>query len=398
MSGRNDHTDSTRNPEIASLVMKQLRILTGFHAGATLQLAPGRHAVHGGADADIRLMDWKSADVMLDVDTSGVVRATTYADVPAASPTAEAGSNAIAAPAGETVILVDFAPMQFGDTILCIGPDDVTWPSDLDLLSTLLIRPVDVERNKRRRYYGALGTCVVLGIVAGAAVLLTTAPVSEAALRHGPAYRTTRIQEALAAAHMTELQVRTVGNSSVVTGMVPNLSDDQLVKSTLAKIAPTDIVRSYDVAQNAVHSIEDSLGIAGVHVKYLGNGDFAITGAVDSKDAVDKAVTRVRADLDSNIRRLVVQVTENPGHAAPVTGQFSEIVSSDSVQYTQTPDGVKHIYAVEVPADAAPASGATGEAAASVDGDTVARSASSPTRMPASPSTSAGSTPPLPTS
>ncbi|NTX20464.1 secretion protein [Burkholderia cepacia] len=377
--------------------MKQLRILTGFHAGATLQLAPGRHAVHGGADADIRLMDWKSAAVTLDVDASGVVRAITYADIPAGSP--EEGGNATAAvPAGETVILVDFAPMQFGDTILCIGPDDVTWPSDLDLLSTLLIRPADVERTKRRRYYGALGTCVALGIVAGAAVLLTTVPASEAALRRGPAYRTTRIQEALAAAHMTELQVRTVGNSSVVTGMVSNLSDDQLVKSTLAKIAPRDIVRSYDVAQNAVHSIEDSLGIAGVHVKYLGNGDFAITGAVDSKDAVDKAVTRVRPDLDSNIRRLVVQVTENPDRAAPATGQFSEVVSSDSVQYAQTPDGVKHIYAVEAPADAAPASGATDVTASSVDDATVARSASPPNRMPASPPTSAGSTPPLPTS
>ncbi|VWC38043.1 secretion-associated protein [Burkholderia lata] len=396
MNGSDDDTDSTCNPKIASLVMKQLRILTGFHAGATLQLAPGRHAVHGGADADIRLMDWKSADVTLDVDASGVVRAITYADMPAGSP--EESGNTIAVPAGETVILVDFAPMQFGDTILCIGPDDVMWPSDLDLLSTLLIRPADVERKKHRRYYGALGTCVALGIMVGAAVLLTPAPASEAALRHGPAYRTTRIQEALAAAHMTELQVRTVGNSSVVTGMVSNLSDDQLVKSTLAKIAPTDIVRSYDVAQNAVHSIEDSLGIAGVHVKYLGNGDFAITGAVDSKDAVDKAVTRVRADLDSNIRRLVVQVAENPGRAAPVTGQFSEVVSSDSVQYAQTPDGVKHIYAVEAPADAAPASGATDVTASSVDDATVARSATPPNRMPASPSTSAGSTPPLPTS
>lgn len=355
--------------------MKQLRILTGFHAGAMLQLAPGQHRVHGGAEADIRLTDWSGPDVTLDVDPSGVVRAITRVD---AADTA--APDTAAEP--EAVILVDFVPMRFGETILCVGPDDVPWPSDLDLLSTLLTRPadarVDAERRKRRRYYGALVACIAIGIVAGTAVLLTTAPDSEAALRHGADYRTTRIQDALAAAHMTELQVRTVGNTSVVTGMVANLADDQLVRSTLAKIASKDVVRSYDVAQNAVHSIEDSLGIAGVRVKYLGNGEFAITGTVDSKDALDKAVTRVRADLDSNIRRLVVQAVENPGHAAPVTGQYSEIVSSDTVQYTQTPDGVKHIYMTDAPADPVPASGvpvASGPALPSVDSSTIVRSA-----------------------
>jgi type III secretion protein D len=365
--------------------MKQLRILTGFHAGAMLQLVPGRHRVHGGADADIRLTDWTGADVTLDVDPSGVVRAVTRAEVPAG----EAADAAVAV-ADETVILVDFVPMRFGDTILCVGPDDTPWPSDLDLLSTLLTGPAnaqaDAGRRKRRRYYGALAACVALGIAAGVVVLLTTAPDSEAALRHGADYRTTRIQEALSAAHMNELQVRSVGNTSVVTGMVANLSDDQLVRSTLEKIASKDIVRSYDVAQNAVHSIEDSLGIAGVRVTYLGNGAFAITGTVDSKDALDKAVTRVRADLDSNIRRLVVQAVENPGHAAPVTGQYSEIVSSDTVQYTQTPDGIKHIYMTDEPAELAPASGvpvASGAALPSVDDSTIARSAGQAHAAPA---------------
>lgn len=363
--------------------MKQLRILTGFHAGAMLQLTPGQHRVHGGADADIRLTDWTGADVTLDVDPSGVVRASTRVDVPAGEPAQADGAATATAIEDETVILVDFVPMRFGETILCVGPDDTPWPSDLDLLSTLLTRPADAqadaERRTRRRYYGALVACVAVGIVAGTVVLLTTAPDSEAALRHGADYRTTRIQDALAAAHMTELQVRTVGGTSVVTGMVANLSDDQLVRSTLAKIASKDIVRSYDVAQNAVHSIEDSLGIAGVRVKYLGNGAFAITGTVDSKAALDKAVTRVRADLDSNIRRLDVQVDEHPGQAAaPAAGQYSEIVSSDSVQYTQTPDGIKHIYMTEAPADPAPASGvpvASGADVPSVDGSTIARSA-----------------------
>ncbi|MCA8023435.1 secretion protein [Burkholderia metallica] len=345
--------------------MKQLRILTGFHAGAMLQLAPGLHRVHADTDADIRLTDWSTAEVTLDVDTSGVVLALTHAD-----------NSEDAAADPEKLILVDFVPMRFGETILCVGPDDVPWPSDLDLLSTLLIQPVNTEQHKRSHYYGALAACVAVGIVMGTVVLLTTAPDSEAALRRGADSRATRIHDALVAAHMTELQVRTVGNTSVVTGMVANLADDQLVRSTLARIASKDIVRSYDVAQNAIHSIEDSLGIAGVRVKYLGNGEFAIIGTVDNKEELDKAVTRVRADLDSNIRRLVVQAVENPGHAT-TTEQYSEIVESDAVQYTQTPDGIKHVYVPDAPAEPVSATSmpvASDLSTPSVDSSTITRS------------------------
>ncbi|WP_175891691.1 secretion protein [Burkholderia cepacia] len=307
-----------------------------------LQLTPGQHQLHGGADADIRLIDWTDTGVVLEVAPSGVVRAM-FASASAGEPE----ENSVATDQ-ETAILADFVPIRFGDTVLCVGPDDTPWPSDLDLLSTLLMRSPDIlansYRRKRRYWYCVLAACIVISIVSGTAMLLTTAPNSEAALRHGADYQTMQIQEALSAVHMTELQVRTVGNTSVVTGMVANLSDDQLVRSTLAKIASKGIVRGYDVAQNVVLMIEDSLSIVGVRVKYLGNGEFVITGTVDSNDALDKAVTRLRADLDSNIRRLIVQTDEHHGQPVPAAGQYSEIVSSSTVQYMQTPDGIKHIY------------------------------------------------------
>ncbi|KWN14694.1 hypothetical protein WT83_16505 [Burkholderia territorii] len=350
--------------------MKQLRILTGFHAGAMLLLTSRQYQIHDGVDADIRLTDWTDARVTLDVDPSGGVSIVTHKAAPGGLV------------AGETVILTDFVPMRFGDTILCVGPHDLPWPSDLDLLSTLLAEPDDAQTDaggRRRRHYSvALATCVALGVAVGAAVLLATAPQSEAAQPNGADYRSARIQQALTAAHMDELQVHTVGNASVVTGMVANLSDAQLVRSALEKIASKNIVRNYDVAQSTVHTIEDSLGIAGVRVKYLGNGDFAITGTVDSREMLDKAITRVRADLDSNIRRLVVQVAENPGTAVP-DRQYSEIVSSDTVQYTQTPDGIKYVYGTNAPASPSAGSGASvayNTPVPSIDSSTIARSVS----------------------
>ncbi|MFM0594576.1 type III secretion protein [Paraburkholderia dilworthii] len=338
--------------------MKLLRILTGVHAGAQLQLTPGTHRVGADDDADIRLTDWRGADALLHVDASGVVSAQRVAAAVSAAQSAQTANGQAAAPlAGEEVVLlVDFVPMQFDDMILCIGADDAAWPSDLDLLSMLLARPAEArfaaERKKRRRYVGAVAACFVLGIVIVAGSLLTTTQMSRAALPRNADDRAQRVSEALAAAHLSGLQAHAVGSTVVVTGMVTSPADDDAVRTLLARIAPSGMARNYDVAQNDARSIEDSLGVAGAHVRYLGDGNFAITGAVSSRADLDAALARVRADLDPNVKNIVVQVAENGnvavGSATPAS--YSEMISSDDVRYAQTPDGVKHIYAVDPPA------------------------------------------------
>ncbi|MFM0081601.1 type III secretion protein [Paraburkholderia sediminicola] len=347
--------------------MKLLRILTGVHAGAQLQLTPGTHRVGADDDADIRLTDWRGADALLHVDASGVVSAQRVAAAAVQTVDAAEGEPAQPAVAEEVVLLVDFVPMQFDDMILCVGADDAVWPSDLDLLSMLLTRPAEArfaaERKKRRRYVGAVVACFVLGIVIVAGSLLTTTQMSRAALPRNADDRAQRVSEALAAAHVSGLQARAVGNTVVVTGMVTSPADDDAVRNLLARISTTGISRNYDVAQNDARSIEDSLGVAGAHVRYLGDGNFAVTGAVSSRADLDAALARVRADLDPNVKNVVVEAAENTGIAAanPAAASYSEMISSDDVRYAQTPDGVKHIYVVDPPAsdsDAAAAANA----------------------------------------
>jgi type III secretion protein D len=358
--------------------MKLLRILTGVHAGAQLQLTPGTHRVGADDDADIRLTDWRGADALLHVDASGVVSAQRVAAAVQMADTAD--GQAVPPVAGEEVVLlVDFVPMQFDDMILCVGADDAVWPSDLDLLSMLLTRPAEArfaaERKKRRRYVGAVVACFVLGIVIVAGSLLTTTQMSRAALPRNADDRAQRVNEGLAAAHVTGLQAHAVGNTVVVTGMVTSPADDDAVRNLFARISPTGISRNYDVAQNDARSIEDSLGVAGAHVRYLGDGNFAVTGAVSSRADLDAALARVRADLDPNVKNIVVQAAENSNvmAAGPAAASYSEMISSDDVRYAQTPDGVKHIYAIDTPAsdgdaaanaNAAGASGASGAALA----------------------------------
>lgn len=330
--------------------MKILRVLTGVHAGASLELTQGVHRIGSDEEADVCLTDWQGPDAMLEVDTADVIRVSRDQAGTAEGDTEEAGA----------VLLVDFVPMQFGDLVLCIGPGETAWPSDVELLSTLLASPVKSQlasyrqEQQRRRQLIAVGACVVLGGLIVAGTLLGTTELSRAAFPSSPDERTTRVAQALAASHINGLRVQPLGNTVVVTGMVATPSEDSAVRALLQRVAPTGIERRYDVAQDDVRSLQDSLGVAGTHVSYSGNGRFLITGTVDDMDRLRAAVTRVRGDLDSNVKALVIaaQQTTTPARTPP-PATYSEMVSADDVRYAETPDGVKHIFAVDVP-DAPP--------------------------------------------
>ena len=376
--------------------MKTLRVLTGIHAGAALALTPGAHRIGTDDDADIRLTDWQGADATLDVDTTGVVR------IARAQPDDAEADDAANDEAGD-VLLVDFVPMQFGETVLCIGPDDVAWPSDVDLLSTLLASPVKSQlasyqrQQRQRRQLIAVAACVVLGGVIVAGALLGMTQLSRAAFPPSADDRTLRVTQALAASHVTGLHAQALGNAVVVTGMVSTTNDDTAVRAILDRVSPEGVERRYDVAQDDVRSIQDSLGIPGARVAYAGNGQFTITGKVADTHQLEAAVARVRADFDSNVKGLAIQAEQTSvatADAPPTT--YSEMVSSDDVRYAETPDGVKHIFAIDLPAsspsaDANPAATDTNATAAAVSA-----AQASATQAAQAPAARGVSFPPLP--
>lgn len=335
--------------------MKLLRVLTGLHAGAQLLVAPGRHRIGSDDDADIRLTDWQGPDATLAMDESGVV------SIALASVEAE-GTEA------EAVILIDFVPMQFDELVLCVGPEDAQWPSNLELMSTLLARPVEAElasvrlKQKRRRQLTAIAACVLLGGVIVAGALLTTAQTSNAAFPASADDRTLRIAQALAASHVTGLHAHALGNMVVVSGMVANSTEDTAVRALLDRVSPDGVSRKYDVAQNDARSIEDSVGIEGAQVGYLGDGRFEVSGNVASTSQLEAAIARVRSDLDSNVKEIVVR-TDELARSNDAPESYSEMISSDDVKYAETPDGVKHIYAIDPPASAAAAAPSVATAA-----------------------------------
>lgn len=372
-------------------MMKLLRILTGVHAGAELRLSAGAHRIGADDDADIRISDWRGPDLVLTVDDSGVVSARSVTPEPATVAAEElalsadggeaadtsrtqadssAAADASAAPDTSTVLLVDYVPMQFGDTVICIGWPDSAWPSDLDLLSTLLIKPAqarrEAERTRQRKLVGIVLGCAMLGAVIVIGSILMTTMVSRAALPHDAGALAQKVNTALAAAHMNELHAQALGSSVTVTGMVATADDDATVRKLLARVSSAPVLRHYDIAQNDTRNIEDSLGMQGVHVVYTGHGAFDVTGKTARPADVEAALTRLRRDLSDNVKALHMRVVQSE-EGAPLPPSFSELMSSDGVRYAETPDGVKHIYVTpETPASAA-ADAAGGDTLASAD-------------------------------
>ena len=320
--------------------MKQLRILTGSHAGAQIRLTPGEHRIGPEDDADICITDWHDPAIVLTLGTDGVLR----------------WQQAPGTDAESTVTLVpDLIPIPFGDVVLAAGPEDDSWPSDVDLLRMLWIKPETPAafepeaqgRNKRRIAAPLVGALIGAGMIG--ALLITGAALFVGAPRDAdampdPNTLTARIAAGLHSAGIGELDVAPRGAAVVVTGMVKNAAEDVAARAVFARVATdqSHVLRHYDVAEEDCRSLKEALGVAAVQVAYLGGGAFEVSGAVPSLTVFQAALAHAKTDLDQNVKRIDVKVTEL-AHATP-EAEYSAAMSVAGMRYVETPDGVKHLY------------------------------------------------------
>ncbi|OCG86176.1 serine kinase, partial [Xanthomonas euvesicatoria] len=110
----------------------QLRVMTGTHAGARLDLAQGRYTLGSDPQTDIRIDDWPGCSLIIEVDQDGQIR---Y------------GSDTV-----QETFFVAFQPVRFGPLVLCVGDAAADWPDDVALLERLLSpAPPPAPRTSRRK-------------------------------------------------------------------------------------------------------------------------------------------------------------------------------------------------------------------------------------------------------
>ncbi|EUC15839.1 UNVERIFIED_ORG: type III secretion protein D [Burkholderia sp. CF145] len=374
--------------------MKQLRILTGIHAGATAPLGPGLYRIDADDDADIRITDWTGPSAIVEVGESDVVTvrrlAAQDAGVDASNEAAhdETDRQDVKAERVEDtapVFMLDFLPMQFDQSVICIGPDDIEWPSDLALLSTLLKpgQPEDDQRGPQRsrhRTFVALGAaCVALAVIASVSALSMTTR-AKASMLPGDVAAMENANREFAAAHLNELRASLDGHGGVlVRGLVANESENLAARRLLAAVTSPRVQAQYGIAEVIRRSIGESLPVSGISVHYDGGGVFAIAGKDVDMDALQQGVKRIRPDLPTNVKDIRIDATGAEQADAPAGASYIAIVSSDTVRYAQTPDGVKHIFILDNDTNAsAPAAASDPAAPAAADTQQPASDATPP--------------------
>ena len=330
--------------------MKQLRILTGLHAGTRLPLDHGARTLGRGDEVDIELSDWTHAPIRLHL--SGDDSAATVSWTPGAGAT-EADATGGALP--------DFHPASFGEVVICIGPlADDAWPSDLALMSLLLRpsaaptragtsaasrsdtgpkpSPARATRAWRRGAFLA-GACVGALLLGTFAVLVARgANVAQAKVVRDPLQ--TRVAGALAKAGLHELTAQEAGARVVVDGLVAASADLLRARAALKGFGDGAIVHKYAAASDIAQAMSDALADPGLRVRYGGLGVFVVEGSAANLQQVRTAALRVAADIGPVVKRVDVAATElPPAHRV----HADAMLVSGELQYVQTRDGTKHL-------------------------------------------------------
>ena len=323
--------------------VRQLRILSGTHAGASLELAEGKHSLGCHDDCDIAVTDWRFGAVALSVAADGVVMAQ-WGD---ASPHA--------------MRFEDFTPIDFAGVVVCVGPCDTSWPERPELLANLqtaasAIAPPGItqflRKLDRRLVSCAAGAVIGVALVGWIASAASKPPeLTKATLQSAHA----SLQRALEAAAPGRLHVSEVRGTLVVEGLVDDARQAHAAAAAMDAVPrPLSVMPKISVASDIAETIRSAVGLPGARINYRGAGVFAFAVRTDDIAATQAAVNRVAADLAPTVRRIDAVLDEAPAASPPLPAVVSALVTDDGVSVMQTHDGVKHLIVTSPGADSLP--------------------------------------------
>ena len=327
---------------------KEIRLLTGRHAGARVALDAMPTLIGNDEACSIQISDWDRPAMRLSRrDDDSVIIAGE----------ADEGDE------GEAIVLEDFKPHRFGNIVLCVGDVDAQWPSDIDLLETLLSPaplpstslapfepahesdlPVDPAAGAvvRRGFHAAAVAGIALMAIgcAGIALPAVLHPRGKTPQESGiPAASVATLQRVLDRLHESDITVTPMGAGFSVVGIVRDSTHDAPVRTALEAVAPGRIVWRVGCADRIARDLQESLHEPTLKVSYLGHREFAVTGVARNAATVRETLTRMSADLAPMVNRIDPQFALNDSIATPTNVESALAV--DSLQYVEASDGTK---------------------------------------------------------
>jgi type III secretion protein D len=288
-------------------------------------------------DAEIQITDWQHEPIQLNVTEGSTVNILGLK--PSGPPM----------PLGR---LEDFVPRRFRQVVLCAGPVDAAWPSDLTLMERLLRPPADMVIGRPWWRGGGLSARALVCLLGSSAALLgcfAAAVVSfssRAEARRQAEPLVGRVYRAIQATKVTGVIARKEQDRVVVEGLVDSSADAARLRAALHAFPGDRVQQKFASGTEVAQAMADALANPGLTVHYRGDGDFAVLGSAQNLDQVRASLKRIATDLGPLVGRIQIEAKELP---PPRTVPVGALLAGDELSYVQTRDGTKHMTVVTPP-------------------------------------------------
>lgn len=263
------------------------------------------------------------------------------------------------------IVMEDFVPQRFGDVVLCAGPFDAPWPSDLQLMERMLAPhhegrkyhgeesdgvapeqmpvPPIMKRRYRAPWAHAGIAALLVGSVGAAAVVLPAGKASHAADRPQVGATLADVEQALSQLHQPDLRVAPRADGFVVTGIASSTADERNARASLQALVGNRLSWNVKPGDEIADALTESLHEPNVHVRYVGDRRLEVSGTALSPSSVRMVVERFRSDIGSLVAGIGVDVAR--ADELGVVGEVDSALSTDGVKYVESSDGTKNFAA-----------------------------------------------------
>lgn len=314
----------------------ELRILTGRHAGARVLLESQQLIVGLHNDVDVQITDWSEDSILLQREDASVFYST-----------AQSNSNP------SKHLFPWLSAQRFGSVVLCIGPADEPWPSELSLLQTMMapistktIPSVDQKRDKpkttinKQWHFPLFARFALLTVCAASLVAWHGRPKTQEKVAANPQLLLDRLQLTLLENGLSDIHAHREGNDIIINGFVRNREDYSRLQRWLDVNPGHWREHVYD-ANAIAEAMYEALGDQSLRVEYVNQGIFRITGTTSNSNAIKQRIAQISTDFSDQISGIQLAINAiDPQRQLP--RNYASALAQRGLYYVETPDGTKH--------------------------------------------------------